>query len=352
MRRLAFGGSLGLLVVLAGAAAAGALFRVWLFGDNLHVVVPGVHRSAQLDPARLDAVARELGLRSLLNLRGGHDGNGWFRAEQQVAAARGLETYTLRLSARRLPSQPDLVRLVEILETAERPLLIHCLRGTDRSGLAAALAVLLDGGDPERARREYGLVHGYVGALSLSDLPQVIDAYEAWLASEGLEHAPGQVLRFAREGYTPYFYRASIEAAELPAAPSLHGDQALAFRVTNTSPQPWQLTPAGGPGVHLGLRVAALDGEPPFSLEMRGETPRQRIAPGESIRLGARLPPLPRPGRYRLHVDLVDERVTWFSEMGSPPLEIDLDVAAVVSPAVARSGIVDPAIAAPAIAHR
>jgi protein tyrosine phosphatase (PTP) superfamily phosphohydrolase (DUF442 family) len=339
VRRLAVGGALGLVTLAVGGLAAAALLRVWLFGDNLHVVVPGVYRSAQLDPARLDAVAQQLGLRALLNLRGGHDGNGWFRAEQQVAAARGLEAYTLRLSARRLPSQPDLVRLVEILQTAERPLLIHCLRGTDRSGLAAALAVLLDGGDPERARREYDLVHGYVGALSVSDLPQVIDSYEAWLAAAGLEHEPAQLLRFARRGYTPYFYRASIEVDELPAAPSLHGDQPLAFRVTNTSPQAWQLTPAGGLGVHLGLRLAALDGEPPFSLELRGDTPRRRVAPGESIRLGARLPPLPRPGRYRLHVDLVDEQVTWFSEMGSPPLDLELEVAAAAGTGVADSAV-------------
>ena len=57
------------------------------------------------------------------------------------------------------------------------------------------------------------------------------------------------------------------------------------------------------------------------------QTPRRTLAPGESIRLGARLPRLPGAGRYRLSVDLVDEEVTWFADMGSPSLEFAFAVA-------------------------
>lgn len=314
----------GLLVALAGACW---VFRVWLFHDNLHVVLPGqVYRSAQLDVESLDALIDELSLRTLVNLRGGHDGSEWFRRQRRLLADRRLASFEMRLSALRLPSRQDLERLIEILQTAERPVLIHCLRGTDRSGLAAALAVLLAGADLDRARREYTLSHGFVSGVSLSDLPDLLAYYEAWLAEHGLASTPGSLVRFSREGYTPYFYRASIDPVSVPGAPSAERDYPLAFDVTNASPRPWRFVPTDQRGVHLGLQLAALDPGSSFQLELRGETPHHTLEPGESIRLAARLPRLPRAGRYRLTVDLVDEEVTWFSEMGSPPLELELAV--------------------------
>ena len=178
-RRLAWAGA---LVALTGAAW---VFRVWLFHDNLHVVAPGqIYRSAQLDTERLDAVSAELGLRSVLNLRGEHPGSQWFRRQRALLEARGIDSFDIRLSAQRLPSRQDLIRLVDALERAERPLLIHCLRGTDRSGLAAALVVLLEGGDLSRAREQYTLAHGYLHGVSLSDLPDLLDDYQQWLADQ------------------------------------------------------------------------------------------------------------------------------------------------------------------------
>src|SRR6185437_9305349 len=52
------------------------------------------------------------------------------------------------------------------------------------------------------------------------------------------------------------------------------------------------------------------------------------LAPGERTTVEARLrAPIP-PGRYRLAFDVVAEHRGWFSELGSPTLSLDLDVAA------------------------
>ena len=52
-----------------------------------------------------------------------------------------------------------------------------------------------------------------------------------------------------------------------------------------------------------------------------------RLAPGETGEVEARVrAPMP-PGRYRLAFDMVAELRAWFSELGSPMLAIDLDVA-------------------------
>jgi hypothetical protein len=52
------------------------------------------------------------------------------------------------------------------------------------------------------------------------------------------------------------------------------------------------------------------------------------IAPGERVRLAARVrAPIP-PGRYRLAFDMVAELRAWFSELGSPMLSEDVHVLA------------------------
>ena len=56
-------------------------------------------------------------------------------------------------------------------------------------------------------------------------------------------------------------------------------------------------------------------------------TPAPPLAPGESSIVEAAVRgPMP-PGRYRLAFDMVAEHRAWFSELGSPMLTLDLDVA-------------------------
>lgn len=50
------------------------------------------------------------------------------------------------------------------------------------------------------------------------------------------------------------------------------------------------------------------------------------VAPGEEVLLELELRTPQPPGRYRLAVDLVEEFRYWFAEVGSSPLELDVDV--------------------------
>ena len=51
------------------------------------------------------------------------------------------------------------------------------------------------------------------------------------------------------------------------------------------------------------------------------------VAPGEEVELETLLRAPQPPGRYRLAFDLVEEFRFWFAEVGSSPLELDVDVA-------------------------
>jgi hypothetical protein len=55
--------------------------------------------------------------------------------------------------------------------------------------------------------------------------------------------------------------------------------------------------------------------------------PAREIAPGEAVACRVTVAPQP-AGRYILELDCVASRVTWFSQMGSQPVRISVDVAA------------------------
>lgn len=75
-------------------------------------------------------------------------------------------------------------------------------------------------------------------------------------------------------------------------------------------------------GAHLYVEGSARAGDN-FDWH-RTELPRV-LDPGESVDLEVRFPPLP-AGRYRVVLDLVAERVTWFAQLRSPTLELALEV--------------------------
>jgi protein tyrosine phosphatase (PTP) superfamily phosphohydrolase (DUF442 family) len=332
--------------------ALGAL-AWWLgpsvFGRNLHTVIPGeVFRSAQLSAHELGDTLGDLEIRSVVSLRYADEEIEWYAQEKRIAEARGAGMHGLAISAKRLPSRQKLRRLLEILDTAERPVLLHCRAGTERTGLAASLAALLEGNDLPSARDQFSLRFGYVSGLSSSDLPRWIDLYEAWLANRGEDHAPERLRRFVWEGYVPYFYDASIEVASLPESVRAGESHPASFRVTNTSPLPWRLSAGTGRGVQLGVEVASLDPALDFLHRRRSEAPADALAPGETAEFPVQLPRFPAAGRYRLTVDLVDLDVIWFEEMGSTPLEIVLRVlppdgeAAAPSPARSAGALPSP----------
>jgi hypothetical protein len=60
--------------------------------------------------------------------------------------------------------------------------------------------------------------------------------------------------------------------------------------------------------------------------ELRGGFRNLTVIPGESVVLEIVIPDTLESGRYKFFMDLVDERVKWFSDMGSEPITLDLRV--------------------------
>lgn len=113
---------------------------------NLYPVAPGVWRSNQPSPRQLEAHAKR-GIRSVLNLRGA-SGQSFWLFEREACTRHGMALHDLNMSARSAPSRHTLLDLHHLLTTLERPLLMHCKSGADRTGLAAALYLIWVEGRP------------------------------------------------------------------------------------------------------------------------------------------------------------------------------------------------------------
>ena len=318
--------------VLAALLAAVGIWsmRTLLFDENFHAVIPNeVYRSAQPSPEALERRISELGIRSVISLRG-ESTEPWFKAERAVTEAHGVDLHAIRLSGDSMPSRATVQQLVHLLDTARRPLLFHCAGGVERSGITSAVAVLLAGGDVAEAREQFGLGYGFMPWLG-HDLPQILDDYEQWLAVQGWAHTPDRFRHWVKNDYVADFYRARIEPLDVPNAIAKGSWVTMHFRATNTSPRPWRFRPEIDRGIHLGARVRLLDPDVAYVIELRGVSQDLTVAPGESVVLELAVPPLAKAGRYQFLVDLIDENVHsfyWFYVKGSEPLTFELRVEA------------------------
>lgn len=292
-------------------------------GRNFHAVLPDrIYRSAQLSPDQLDNVVDEYGIRTVVNLRGFCQDHDWYRIQCQATQRRNLNQEDLTLSAARLPPTSELRRLIEILDEAEYPLLFHCRRGADRTGLASGVAMLLctDGG-LTAARWKAGPRYGHLGIGPASQMDRFFDLYEDFLKFHEIDHDPDIFRHWALKEYTPGAASAELSFVKEPTEWQLGQSIDLSVVAKNTSTEVWRMRPGTGDGVHARYHLCDVTGQMVYEGQA-GLFDRQ-IPPGESITLKVALPPPPGVGDYVLIIDMIDTPKTGsvaFRQVGSEPL--------------------------------
>jgi hypothetical protein len=147
----------------------------------------------------------------------------------------------------------------------------------------------------------------------------VIDRYEDWLEEQAIAHDPEAFRSWVDAAYVAAFYDAELEIVEFPEALRAGEAIQLALQVTNRSPDPMRFRDTRDIGVHIGTQLTSIDSAT-FSSEGRAGARDVTLVPGASAVFEVDLGSVPKAGSYRLTVDLVDEGVVWFSDMGSIPL--------------------------------
>lgn len=164
---------------------------------NLHQIADGVWRAGQPSPGQLRAFARRGG-RSVVSLRAGR-GFGSLPLELETCRDTGLTFHNLIIRSRTLPSRDELHAVARFFKTMQRPVMLHCKSGADRSGFASALYLMLaEDRPPAEARKQLSLRYGHNRHSKTGVLDAFFDAYERDTAT-----GPMPLLEWAETLYDP-----------------------------------------------------------------------------------------------------------------------------------------------------
>ncbi|MBN8598476.1 MAG: tyrosine-protein phosphatase [Planctomycetes bacterium] len=139
-------GSLFAICLLGALAVGSAVFaykaiKPDLWPKRLAEVVPGkIYRSSELSPAAMEHLARETGLKTIIDLGVAPDGDPRDRRQQLSAQALGIQRYKFNLIGDASGNPNEYLAALRLaLNPENQPVLIHCATGAQRTSCAIAL---------------------------------------------------------------------------------------------------------------------------------------------------------------------------------------------------------------------
>ncbi len=172
------------------------------FSERIDTVVGGrVYRSAQLSADRLQKIIEEKGIRTVINLRGNPRDSKWYMKEREITEQNNVRLHDIMLSPHDLPDYSTLQSILDALSGSERPILIHCRRGSDRTGLVSALALAIERDSPfEVVVKQFSWRYG-VFPFYRSVGPYLFSKYVQWLEKTGKSHSRDNLIYWIRNEY-------------------------------------------------------------------------------------------------------------------------------------------------------
>jgi len=145
-----------------------ALFYVGygLIYGNFHKLDNNAYRSAQLFSFNMPYYLETYKIKTVLNLRGEQKNKSWYKDEKRITQEHNVTLVNFQMSSRRYLDFNQTSKLVQILKSAKKPILIHCEGGADRTSLASALydyAILYYA--EEEAIEELSFIYGHLPSI-------------------------------------------------------------------------------------------------------------------------------------------------------------------------------------------
>jgi protein tyrosine/serine phosphatase len=195
LRRILVG--LGIVAVLTAVIGPVVYFGVLKAG--FREVAPGVYRSGQPSRNTLRKRVEEYGFKTVLCLRGNQHKD--ILEEMAVLDELGVRFESFPFGEGYLPHPTQLRAMIEIIETCDKPLLMHCKSGINRVSMAAAVAVMVVGdADFEAAMQQVPLIETNDEPDHITDL---LRQYEAWCKANDLDvNDSARFKHWANEIYT------------------------------------------------------------------------------------------------------------------------------------------------------
>jgi protein tyrosine/serine phosphatase len=126
---------------------------------NLHRISDEMYRANQPSPEHIARYAKELGLRTILNLRG-TSAKGYYLLEKEACERNGILLVDFQMFSRDAPSRDSVLAAKDLFDSIAYPALMHCKSGADRAGVTSVLYQHFRKGQPidravEQLSRKY-----------------------------------------------------------------------------------------------------------------------------------------------------------------------------------------------------
>lgn len=196
---------LGWTILLVIAFILWRVYDIFLGGNFGTVLAGQCYRGAQPADEDLQRIVKRQGVRTVINLRGLQDDEPdelWYPIEIHTCAALGVKLVHIGLWSYTPPPLEEFHKLVTSLAEDPAPFFIHCHSGSDRTGMAAALFLLLRTDTSlNDAKKQLNLYHGHApwGRARCHD--RLFDCYARWLSGQGKEHSPELLWHWAMTVY-------------------------------------------------------------------------------------------------------------------------------------------------------
>jgi protein tyrosine/serine phosphatase len=146
---------------------------------NLHRISDEMYRANQPSPEHIARYAKELGLKTIINLRG-QSPKGYYLLEKEACERHGIQLVDFQVFSREVPTAESVLQAKQLFDSIAYPALMHCKSGADRAGVMSVLYQHFRKGLPidqalEQLSGKYLHVrHGKTGVLD--------DFFETYLA--------------------------------------------------------------------------------------------------------------------------------------------------------------------------
>jgi uncharacterized protein (TIGR01244 family) len=141
--------------------------------------LPGpLYRSNQPSEAQILSYKQDLGLKTIINLRGYNPSQGRYQLEAKACEAAGITLINTRVHSRGLPTAEQVNELKTLIESFETPALAHCKSGADRAGIFAVLYCHFRLGQPiEEAKNQLHWTYGHFKSAKTGILDHFFESY-------------------------------------------------------------------------------------------------------------------------------------------------------------------------------
>lgn len=159
------------------------------FWTNEMEIAPGVWRANHPSEARFRALPAR-GIKTVLNLRG-FARTPMLIQEELLCAELGLTLVTVPMAAREAPRRDSIIDLLTAFRSMERPFLMHCKSGADRTSLASAIYLLAIENRPiAQARAMFSPRFIHFKFTRTGVLDRFLDLYETAHTASGIAFEP------------------------------------------------------------------------------------------------------------------------------------------------------------------